>query len=228
MSPKRRVTKHMMKEDKLVTTFFKLVEFVQQNLNRILMIAGIVVVLILVLVIFAQVQAKKEQKAKSLFSKARVELGSGNLLQAINDLNTVSMSYGGTKIAPQALFLLGNAYFYSKNYDQALKTFEDFSNRYKDDPQLSTSALAGMAQCYLAKKDYVSAGDYFVKAAGLDAKGFLAPDLLLQAGLSYQKGGDLEKAKGIFQKIVNDFPANKEAYQAKMNLAEISYGRLSR
>lgn len=227
MSPKRRVTKHMMKEDKLVTAAFKLTEFVQKNLNRVLLFTGIVVVLILVVVFFLQVQTKRNQKAEILFSKARIELSSGNLLQAINDLNTISLSYGGTKIAPQALFLLGNAYFYSKNYDQALKSFENFSIRYKDDPQLLASALAGMAQCYFEKKEYLLAGDYFIKATQVDLKSFLTPNFFLQAGYSYQNGGNLKKTKDAFQKIIEFFPESKEAYQAKIDLAEITYGDLN-
>lgn len=227
MSPKRRVTKHMMKEDKLVTTAFKLTEFVQRNLNRILLFTGIVVVLILAVVFFLQIQAKKNQKAEILFSKARIELSTGRLSQAINDLNTINLSYGGTKIAPRSLFLLGNAYFYSKNYDQALKSFENFSIRYKDDLQLLASALAGMAQCYFEKKEYLLAGDYFVKAAEVDLESFLVPNLFLQAGYSYQNGGNQKKAKEAFQKIIEIFPETEQAYQAKIKLAEIAYGNLN-
>jgi len=217
----------MMKEDKLVTTAFKLVEYVQRNLNRILLFSGIAVVLILAVVFFFQLQAKREQKARNLYSKARAELGSGNYLQAINDLNTVSSSYGGTEVAPQAMFLLGNAYFYSKNYDRALVTFEDFSKRYQDDPQLSSSALAGMAQCYLEKNDYLSAGEYFVRAAEADIGSFLAPDFLFQAGYCYREGGEIEKAKEILERIVENSPESKESYQAKLYLAEMTYGNVN-
>jgi outer membrane protein assembly factor BamD (BamD/ComL family) len=217
----------MMKEDKLVTTAFKLVEYFQRNLNRILLFSGIAVVLIVAVVFFFQLQIKREQKARNLYSKARAELSSGNYLQAINDLNIVSSSYGGTEVAPQAMFLLGNAYFYSRNYDRALVTFEDFSKRYKDDPQLSSSALAGIAQCYLEKSDYLSAGEYFVRAAEADTGSFLASDFLFQAGYCYRKGGGIEKAKEILERIIENSPESQEVYQAKLHLAEITYGNVN-
>jgi len=80
MSPKRiKVTKHMMKEDRLVTTTFKLTKYVQKH-SREFMIAGAGVVVVILVVLFVISSNRgRNQKAAELLGKARVELESGEV-----------------------------------------------------------------------------------------------------------------------------------------------------
>lgn len=224
MSPKKiRISKHMMKEDKLVTTAFRFSEWVQKNTQKILIGAGAVVAVGVIIFVIFSTRAQRNERAYQLLGQATVAFRLGNLNQAISDLETITNKYGGTKAAPQASFLLGNIFFASGMFDQAISTFEDYRKRYKDDPFLLVSSVSGIAQCYLEKKEFGRAGDLFFQAFETDPQGVLAKSCLLSAGMSYVRAKDTEKAKSAYQKIVELFPDAPEAIKAKKELAEINY-----
>jgi outer membrane protein assembly factor BamD (BamD/ComL family) len=219
MSP-GRITKKEMKEDKLVTTAFKLQEWVQQHLNQVLMVAGGVVLAAIMVYFFFSSKAGRNQKAAELFSQATFEFQSGNANQAITDLNTVMEKYGGTKTASQATFYLATAYFYAKDYAKAQATFRRFLDKYKENPLLLASAQAGIAECQVENKEFQSAGDNFVKAVSIKPDNFMAPQYLLSAGQAYLKANQKDKAREVFKKLIGQYPDSKEVYQAKEQLAE--------
>jgi TolA-binding protein len=209
-----------MKADKLVTTAFRLQEWVQQHLNQVLMVAGGVVLLAIVVYFIFSSKAGMNQKAAALFGKATLEFQSGNANQAITDLRTVMEKYGGTKNASQATFYLGTAYFYAKDYAKAQTTFQSYIEKYKEDPLLLASAQAGIAECYMAKGDFQIAGDNFLKAVSIKPDGLLASQYLFSAGQSYLKANQKEKAKETFKKLIDQYPDSKEAFKGREQLAE--------
>jgi len=220
MSP-RRITKKEMKEDKLVTTAFKLSEWIQKHLNQVLMVAGgVVLVAIVVFFVFSS-KAKRNQKAAELFGKATLEFQTGNASQAITDLHTVMEKYGGTKDAGQATFYLATVYFYAKDYARSQAIFQRFIEKYKnEDPLLLASAQAGIAECQMENGEFQTAGDNFVKAVSSKPDGFLAPQYLFSAGRAYLKANQKKKAHEVFKRLIDQYPDSKEAYKAKEQLAE--------
>ncbi|MGB2697996.1 MAG: tetratricopeptide repeat protein [Candidatus Zixiibacteriota bacterium] len=224
MSPKKiRISKHMMKEDKLVTIAFRLSEWVQKNTQKILTLAGVVVAIGVIAFIIFSTRARRSESAYQLLGNATVAFRVGNLNQAISDMETITSKYGGTKAAPQASFLLGNLLFFTGQFDQAISAFEEFRKKYKQDPFLLVSSTSGIAQCYLEKKEFGRAGDFFIQAFESDPQGVLAKKCLLSAGFSYGWAKDFEKAKSAYQKVLELFPEAPEATKAKMELAEINF-----
>jgi TolA-binding protein len=218
MSPKR-ITKKEMKEDKLVTTAFKLSEWIQKHLNQVLMGAGGAVLLALVIFFIFSSKAKREQKAAELFGKATMEFQTGNVNQSITDLQAVMDRYGGTKNASQAAFYLAIVYFYTKDYAKSQAIFQRFLEKHKD-PLLLASAQAGIAECNMESGEFQAAGDNFVKAVSFKPDGLLAPQYLFSAGRAYLKANQKEKAKEIFQQLIDQYSDSKEAFKAREQLAE--------
>jgi TolA-binding protein len=219
MSP-RRITKKEMKEDKLVTTAFKLQEWIQKHLNQVLMFGGGVVLLAIVGFFIFSSKASRNKEAASLFGKATLEFQSGNASQAITDLNTVMEKYGGTQNGSQATFYLATAYYYAKDYAKSQAIFQRFIEKYKEDPLLLASAQAGIAECYVEKGDFQGAGDNFLKAVSIKPDGLVASQYLFSAGQAYLKANQKEKAKEVFDKLIDQYPDSREAYKAKEQLAE--------
>jgi TolA-binding protein len=219
MSP-RRITKKDMKEDKLVTTAFKLSEWLQKNLNQVLMVAGgVALVAIVVFFVFSS-RTRREQKAADLFGKATMEFQAGNASQAITNLHTVTEKYGGTKSGGPATFYLATAYFYAKDYTTAKATFQRFVEEYPEDPLSLASAQAGIAECDMQNGAFGAAGDNFLKAISTKPDGLLAPQYLLSAARAYLKADQKEKAKQAFERVLDQYPDSKEAHKAREQLAE--------
>ena len=225
MSPKK-VTKHMMKEDKLVTTTFKFTEYVQKH-SREFLIAGAGVVVVILVVLFVIYSNKgRNQKAAELLGKARVELESGEFQVATTDLQTIWRSYKGTDAAQEALYLLGNAYYYGKDYDQALRYFQEFVSRYpKADPLLLSGAYSGIGDCHVQKKEYGQAAESYQQAASKIKDDLVIPSLLLSAAQAYSYANQQDKAKELYERIITKYSNSKVVTQARLELAEISAQR---
>jgi len=221
MSP-HRITKKEMKQDKFVTYSLRVSEWIQKHLNEVLMAAGGVVVVTAVLFFIFSSQAKRERKAAELLGKANFALQTGNMAGAVEDLQTVVNKYGGTKSAPQASFYLAYAYFYAKDYVQAQSLFEKYVQKYKDDPLLSASAQAGVADCHMQTGNPVMAAENFLKAAALSPQTFLAPQYLHRAASAYVQADQKDRAREILQRLIDEYPDSREVHRAKVDLAQIA------
>jgi len=224
MSPKKvRITKHKMKEDKLVTTAFKFTEYIQKHTREFLIAgAGVVVVVLIVLFVISS-NKRRSQKAAEFLGKARVELEAGEFQTATIGLQSIVRSYGGTRAAQEALHLLGNAYYYSRDYDQALRHFQDFVTKYpKSDPLLLSGAYSGIGDCYMQKEEYTQAAEFYLKAADKNPEGFIVSSYLLSAAQAYSFANQLDKAKEIYERIIQKYPNSKAEFRARLELAGIS------
>jgi outer membrane protein assembly factor BamD (BamD/ComL family) len=219
MSP-HRITKKEMKQDKFVTYSLKVSEWIQKHLNEALMGAGGVILVAVILFFVLSSQAKKQQKAAELLGRASLELQAGNMGQAVGDLQTVLDKYGGTKSAGKAAFFLASAYFYAQDYLQAQTFFERYLEEYKEDPLLSASARAGIADCHMQRGNFVLAGEAYANVVSLNPQGFFAPEYLLKAASAYLKADQKDKAREILNRLIQEYPDSREIHQAKLKLAE--------
>ncbi len=220
MSP-HRITKKEIKQDKFVTFSLKLSEWVQKHLNQVLMAAGGIIVAAALVVFLITSHAKKERMAAELFGQANLELQSGNIGAAVSDLQTLISKYGGSGSAGQATYYLASAYFFARDYAQSQSWFESYLDKYHDDNLLTSSAHAGIADCYEQQGEYLQAGDSFLKAVSAFPSGFLAPQYLLQAAYAFHKAGEKNRASEALGRIVSEYPDSKEAQRAKLKLAEM-------
>jgi len=211
-----------MKEDKLVTTTFKFTEYVQKHSKEFLFAGGGLVVVILIVLFLISSNKSRSQKAADLLGKARVELESGEFQAATADLQTILRSYNGTDAAQEALYLLGNSYYYGKEYDQALRYFQEFVSKYsKSDPFFLSGAYSGIGDCYVQKKEFALAAESYLRAADKIKDDLIIPNLLLSAAQSYSYANQPDKAKELYERIITKYPNSKVVPQARMELAEL-------
>lgn len=212
-----------MKEDGLVTTTFKFTEFVQKRSGEFLIAGAGLVVVVLVVLFLISSNKSRNQKAAELLGKARVELESGEFQAATTDLQNIWRSYKGTDAAQEALYLLGNSYYYGKDYDQALQYFQEFVSRYpKADPLLLSGAYSGIGDCHVQKKEYGQAAESYLQAASKIKDDLLIPSLLLSTAQAYSYANQQDKAKELYERIITKYPNSKLVTQARLELAEIS------
>jgi outer membrane protein assembly factor BamD (BamD/ComL family) len=219
MSP-HRITKKEIKQDKFVTYSLKASEWVQKHLNEVLIGAGGVILVAAILFFVISSQGKKQRKAAELLGQASLELQTGNMGQAVGGLQTVLNKYGGTKSAGKAAFLLASAFFYSRDYVQAQTFFETYLEKYHEDPLLSASAQAGIADCHMQRGNFIPAAEAFVEAASLDPPDFLASQYLFKGACAFLKAEQKDKAKELLNRLIEEYPDSREVHQAKLKLAE--------
>lgn len=212
-----------MKEDKLVTTALKFSEYIQKHSKEFLIAGGGVVVAVLIVLFVISSNRSRNQKAAELLGKARVELESGEFQTATTGLQNILRRYSGTKAAQEALYLMGNSHYYSQDYDQALRNFQDFVSKYsKADPLLISGAYSGIGDCHMQKEEYDRAAEFYLKAAKKNPDDFIIPLYLLSAARAYSYANQLDKAKETYERIILKYPQSEYVSTARMELAEIS------
>jgi TolA-binding protein len=221
LKPRKRLTKRQIKEDKLVTYYFKVNDYIKQN-SRFLSSAGIGLgVVVLVFFLYTKNQQGKEQKAAVELTKARIEYLNNNYDAAIGLLQNLVDNYGGTSGAKVGTYYLASAYFNIKKFDEA----EGFYRKYLDDDGdeiLEAAALAGIAASLEEKEQYAEAAETYKEVATKYSESFLAPQSLYNAARCFELAGNQEEASNVLMLLIEKYPKSGIKNDAEIFLAELT------
>jgi len=210
LTKRKKLSKKEIKEDKLITAYYKVYNFVEENRNRLLTYAGALVVIVLVVIFFINNRNKNNDEAGVQLALIMNSYDSGNYLEAIEGragtkltgLKKIVDQYGSTENGEIAKVYLANAYEYLGKTDDAFKYYDSYSGSNK---LFKATALAGEAGYESYKKNYEKAGDLYKKAGHVSSDNVLNPEYLLNAGINYMKVGKNAEAKELFDKIKKDY-----------------------
>src|SRR5664280_542588 len=210
LTKRKKLSRKEIKEDKLVTTYYKALAFFEENKNRLAMYAGILAVVILAIVLFMNNKKKNNEIAGTELARVMNVYDSGNYLEAIEGragtkligLKKLVESYGSTENGEIAKIYIANAYNNLGKLEDANKYYQDYSGSNKI---FKATALAGQASYQAYKKNYEKAADLYKKAAFVSDADVLNPEYLLHAGINYMAAGKNSDAKELFDKIKKDF-----------------------
>ncbi|MBN1155297.1 tetratricopeptide repeat protein [candidate division KSB1 bacterium] len=206
LKPTKRLTKKQIKEDKLVTTYFKVMDYIEQNQKIVIIGTVSIIVVALAIILFMRSKRNAELSASLELTKARVEIQQNNLESATDILTSLVDNYKGTENAGRGVFYLGNINYSQGDLEAAMKYYKDYIDDYKDNDILASSAYAGLAACYEQKGEYLEAAKIYEKAAREFPKNFQAPEQLMAAARCYRLANVKNKAHEIYQKVIDDYP----------------------
>jgi len=205
MYGKTKLTKRQMKEDKFTVFMLNAKNQVLDNWQY--LVVGLVVVILAVtgtVYYFNSRQAQK-QEAASRFARALMDYRAGNNQVAIMGLNQVVEEYGGDEVAEQAILLLGNINYETRNYPEAIRHFEMYLSKYRKSPFNRTAALAGIASSLENQGQYREAAEKFVAAYNEYPNGPMIGDYQMSAMRNFLEGGEVDQAKTYLELITNEF-----------------------
>jgi len=220
LTPKKKLTKREIKQDKLVTTWFKFNDWLSQNTRELFIGVGVVAVVVGLVFLFNWMKARDEQNAAEKFAQARTEHNKKNYLGAIPVLEKLVSEYGGTKSAGLATIYLANAYLQTKDYLNAEKHYKRYLDDGDGDPILEVSAAFGVAATYEARNEFAKAAKIYEDAANEHEDSYRAPQLLMSAARNYKEGGQIEGARRNLQKLIDKYPKSSLVEEAKLFMAE--------
>jgi tetratricopeptide (TPR) repeat protein len=214
-------------EDKLMTVYYKAVDFFEKNKKNVYIVLSAVVIIIAGIVLFMNKRKADNEKASGELSKIQQIYSAGNFQQAVNGdslgnskgLQYIVDEYGSTETGEMAKIMLANSYFNLRDFDKAEKYFKDFSGSNK---LLKVASVAGLASVYEARGNYTEAAKQFEKAANYDKENPFVDQYLFYAGKNYSRADDKAEAKKIFEKLKENFPKSKynqesERYKVTFN-----------
>jgi tetratricopeptide (TPR) repeat protein len=211
LKPKKKIGKQNLKEDKFIKFIMEVKSYMDENYTRVLTYAGVLVAIIIIFSLLKYVNTEKREKANGMLGIAQIEFNERNYNKAAQRLKLLLDDFGSTNEADQARFLLANIYYEQKRYDEAEPLYGEFIDSFSGNDIILASAQAGLAACNEAKKEYNTAGDWYLKAADT-ADGFSEADnYRYLAGLCYKKAGNMALAKEQFEQLSEESQKASEA-----------------
>jgi len=210
LTKKKKLSRREIKEDKLVSTYYKAYGYFEENKSRILMYAGVLAAVALAVILYINNRNENNNIAGLQLSRVMSIYDTGSYLEAIEGrqgtdiigLKKIVEEYGSTENGEIAKIYLANSYSFLGKLDDAVKYYEDYGG--SNDIHKAT-ALSGEAGYYASKNEYEKAADLYRQASLVSEENVLNPEYMLQAGINYIKAGDTEKAKELFETIKKDY-----------------------
>ena len=216
LNPRKKITRHEIKEDPLVTYYVKTRKFLSKHQKVISY--GLMAVLGIVLIVFFMQNSKKrsEQQAADSMSIPEQFVYFNDADRAIPDLEKIISTYSGTKAAGRAVYLVANTYYEKGEYDKAKTEFSDYINEYGDNALFAPSSYAGVAACYEQEGNFLEAANYYEKSAKKYPADYAVPYHLYSAARCFEKANEPEKSKALIEQIVDKYPESGIFNDAKL------------
>ena len=201
-------------EDKLLSFYYKSVDYFEKNKNRVYTILTIIAVIIAVIFVFFRNQASKSESASLELSKVKQFYLSGSYQQAING-DSLGMSkgliyivdnYGSTESGEAAKVLLANSYYFMRDFDKAEKFYKEYSG---SNEIYRATSFAGLASIYEAKNDFPNAAKLYEKASKVSKIVSNNDEYLLNAIRAYSLSKDNENTKRTIKELKTEYPKSK-------------------
>ena len=227
LTKKKKLSKKEIKEDKLVSFYYKAYGYIEKNSTRMLVYAGALIVLIAAVFFYLHNKGINNDKAGVELSRVMDLYNNGSYLEAIEGrqgtsnigLKKIVEDYGNTENGETAKIFLANSYNRLGKTEDAYNYYKDYSGSIQ---MYQAAALAGQAGYFADKKDYEKAADLYKKASRVSNTDVLNPDYLLQAAINYRDAGRQEEAKNMLEKIKTDYKTSPVSREADKYMAEVN------
>ncbi|MCK4372147.1 MAG: tetratricopeptide repeat protein [candidate division Zixibacteria bacterium] len=224
MYQKVRLTKRQIKEDKFTTFMLKSRSWLLGNWQLLVIGVAAAVLIIVASVYYAQSRATRAGEAATKYAHALQDYRNKNNQVAIMGFTQIVEDYSGDKTAEHATFLLGKLNYRIRNYDEAIRYFEMYLNKYRNNTLTRAAASAGVASCYEDQGNFVEAAEKFQQAFSEFPDGPLGGDYLNSAMRNYLEIGEIEKARADLDSIKARFEGSELVKRAVRRFVEKNPG----
>jgi TolA-binding protein len=226
MHGKVKLSKRQIKEDKFTTFMLTSREQVTENWQYWAIGAVAVILAVIAVVFFARTMKSGHTVAGENYSQAVMELRNGNTQVAILKLNQLVDDNKDADVTQQAVFMLGRVNFDQRNYTEAIRYWEQYISKYKDNKLNYAAAIAGIAAANENQGMFAQAAAKYLEAVSAWPDGAAAPDYKMAAMRAYLEAGDRQNAQKILDEIKTQFKNTETALKATRMFSEKSSSQI--
>jgi tetratricopeptide (TPR) repeat protein len=183
-----------------------------------------VVVALIVVVSILWYSHSSQQKAKILENEAYKAFYSAAEASATTPdeqyrkaLNLFTKAYD-TRKSPFSLFYIANSHYALGNYDDSLKTLQDFIKKYATDENFLPLAYQKMSLIYLRKGETEHAKRTLDDLYNMKSD-ILKDFALMESAKLFEKEGQLDEAQKKYQELVKKYPSSPFIEEAKAKIS---------
>ncbi|MBL7190337.1 tetratricopeptide repeat protein [bacterium] len=220
-SGSRKITRKELKEDKLITAYYKTVSFLNKHSKNTAIALGVLIagIVIVILVINSKKQANLLAGYDTFLAQLSYE--QGYYREAADILLQTQDKYSGTHNAGEAALLMGKTYFSMGEFDSAAYYAELYINKYHKNSVSTVSAIMLQAAAKEELKDYLTAAELYMKASSKYSDIYTTPINLLDAGRCYNLAGENERAVEAYNSVLERYSDSNVIRRAQEQLARV-------
>ena len=221
LKSRKRITKKQIKEDPLVTYYFKTMDFLKTHSQKITI--GVIAVFAVIVLLTMMVKSKRtaELNASEQLARATMALSANKSQQAIDILLSLNENYSGTSSATKGIYYLGKAHYQKGEYDKAQIYFEKFAAKSGKDKIFGSAAYLGLGASLEQQGKFLEAARAYQKGADKFPNDFNSDQLLMNAGRCYLKANQIAEARECYQTVVEKFEDSNYKLDAELYLAKL-------
>lgn len=214
LTPRKRITKKQLKEDKLITYAVKSKEWLDENIKYVS--GGLIAVIVVIAAIFIISNTRKNAEAATsveLASAVQV-YESRDYTNAVTLFTNIVNNNKSTQSGKLARYYLAQSLYKTGEYGAAQEHFRKFASSFRADDYLKNVALAGEAASLEQQDQFADAA---AKYESIGKKYTDSPHIaryFLRAARCYSLAGNNTKAKEIYQLIIEKYPDSQEKNDA--------------
>ena len=216
LKPRKRLSKKKLKEDKLVTFYYKASAWAEDNLKYVVGAIAAIVIIFVAVYFYANSQKGAEQKASVELAKATRTFENGDYQNALPLLTNLVEKYGSTKSGKMGFLYLADSFFETNDYENAKINYKKFASSFKGDEHILSAAYAGVAASDEQLKNYQEAAQGYEKTVKKFPDSIFSPNCLLRAARCYTLAKMPDEAKNVYDKLLKDYPDAQEKDEALM------------
>jgi tetratricopeptide (TPR) repeat protein len=196
-----RIKKHQLKEDQFVTKTFQVAGYLQRHQNKMLLVAGGIVLVLAVFVLGGRLQAGSRRSTSLELSRGVGMFQAGNYADAAALLAGFAESHSRHADAPYAALLAGDACFYMSQWEDAGRYYRLALEKAKEKSEIWFAARVGLASVEEGLGRSVEAARVYEDLAGMQEEPVAKAHMLFSAMRAYRQGGDVAKASEILASL---------------------------
>lgn len=196
----------------------------KRNQNLLYAVLGLAILIVGGLTFFRFQQTNKNTEAQREMFQAIYYFEQDSLGRALNGdgnnygfLDIIS-EYGGTKAANLSSFYAGASYLKLGQWDNAIRSLEDFSS---DDYLLQARAHSLIGDAYMELDDFEKAISAYRDASAYKPNKEFTPIYLQKLAIALEESGDVSGAADTYDKILNDFANSRLEQDALKHSARL-------
>lgn len=222
---KKRITKKpIVKEDEVKDTAKRAIDFVKGERKSLIIISSVVIAAVVLGIVFISYTSSLKKKALSLENEAynyyyginlKGSMTDGERWQKSLELYKKSVE---TRVTPTALFYLGNSFYHLGDYNNAIKEYSAFINKFRNEEEILPLVYQKLASAYF-KSDKSDKAFETLNALAQFKNGIFKDTALILEARYYETAGDSKKAMERYKELIKEFPASPWSAEANARIA---------
>jgi tetratricopeptide (TPR) repeat protein len=210
---KRVPKKKTIEENEVKSIALQALDMAKTRQKQIIAILSVIVAIGVVYVAFSLYLSSVAKKAYSLELKAYDFYYGKNTNESMSEEDRWKKAIElyqksiDVKVTPTALYYLGNCYFNLGDYENAIKQYNLFIDKFKGETGILPLVYQKLASAYFKTNQNDKALDIIKRLAEVEGGIFKDTALILEARY-YEKTGQSEKALEKYREIITQFPGS--------------------